>query len=238
MGSVFLPCNPIPLDLGGESSPPKSRVWPSNNTIKQRSRTLRPLNLGGESAPLKSRGYGFPGFFCCRHNKERLGKRSAKLLEDSRTSPVLLSLMLSQMPSKTSQNTNDCPHLANPYAHLVNLTLAGLRFHTLQTRTFSSSLALSHTCTRPFLARSSPSPRPALARSNLALFFSTLSIFRVVETVVLENGRFVPCRKQVILTKIGENSDIAFCPQKQGILLLEPRKSTKMTKMAGVTPTK
>ena len=61
---------------------------------------------------------------------------------------------------------------------------------------------------------------------------------RVVETVVLENGRFVPCRKQVVLTKIGGNSDIAFYPQKQGILLLKPRKSTKMTKMAGVTPTK
>ena len=62
--------------------------------------------------------------------------------------------------------------------------------------------------------------------------------FRVVETVVLENGRFVPCRKQAALTKIGGNSDIAFYPQKQGILLLKPRKSTKMTKMAGVTPTK
>ena len=60
----------------------------------------------------------------------------------------------------------------------------------------------------------------------------------VVETVVLENGRFVPCRKQVVLTKIGENSDVAFCPQKQGILLLGPQKSTKMTKMAGVTPAK
>ena len=61
---------------------------------------------------------------------------------------------------------------------------------------------------------------------------------RVVETVVLENGHFVPCRKQVVLTKIGKNSDIAFRPQKQGILLLAPRKSTKMTKMAGVTPAK
>ena len=61
---------------------------------------------------------------------------------------------------------------------------------------------------------------------------------RVVETVVLENGRFVPRRKEAVLTKIGEHSDIAFDPQKQGILLLEPRKSTKMTKMAGVTPAK
>ena len=62
--------------------------------------------------------------------------------------------------------------------------------------------------------------------------------FRVVETVVLVNGRFVPCRKRVVLTKIGGNSDIAFYPQKQGILLLKPQKSAKMTKMAGVPLTK
>ena len=61
--------------------------------------------------------------------------------------------------------------------------------------------------------------------------FETLYV-RVVERVVLS------CRKQVVLTKIGENADIAFYPQKQGILLLQPRKSTKMTKMAGVTPAK
>ena len=35
--------------------------------------------------------------------------------------------------------------------------------------------------------------------------------------------------------KIGGNSATAFYPQKQGILLLKPRKSTKMTKMVGVT---
>ena len=56
--------------------------------------------------------------------------------------------------------------------------------------------------------------------------------------VVLENGVFVPCRKQVVLTKIGKNSNIAFYPQKQGILFLRPWKSTKMTKMAGVTQAK
>ena len=39
-------------------------------------------------------------------------------------------------------------------------------------------------------------------------------MFRVVETVVLENGRFVPCRKQPVLTKTGETSDIAFHPPK------------------------
>ena len=61
---------------------------------------------------------------------------------------------------------------------------------------------------------------------------------RVVETLVLKNGRFVPCRKQVVSTKIGESPVIAFYPQKQGILLLKPRKSTKMTKTAGVTPAK
>ena len=48
--------------------------------------------------------------------------------------------------------------------------------------------------------------------------------------VVLENGVFVPCRKQVVLTKIGENSDFAFYPQKQGASLLRPRKSMKMRK--------
>ena len=35
---------------------------------------------------------------------------------------------------------------------------------------------------------------------------------RVVETVVLENGVFVLCRKQVVSTKIGENSDSGILP--------------------------
>ena len=61
---------------------------------------------------------------------------------------------------------------------IVNFTLPGLRFHTLQTRAVSS-LALSHPCSppvlarpRPFLARSSPGPRPAspcLARPSPGL---------------------------------------------------------------------
>ena len=46
----------------------------------------------------------------------------------------------------------------------------------------------------------------------------------------LENGVFVPYRKQVVLTKIVENSDIAFYPQNQGILLLGPRKMMKMAR--------
>ena len=57
----------------------------------------------------------------------------------------------------------------------------------------------------------------------------------IVETVVLGKRVFVPCRKRLVLTKIGESSDIAFYPQKQVPLFLRPRKSTNMTKMAGVT---
>ena len=75
-------------------------------------------------------------------------------------------------------------------------------------------------------------------RNPVWMLLSVWHLLRVVEMVVLENGRFVPCRKQVVLTKIGEHSDSAFYPQKQGILLLKPRKSTKLTKMAGVTPAK
>ena len=73
---------------------------------------------------------------------------------------------------------------------------------------------------------------------ELGEFSPPHKLFRVFETVVLANGRFVPCRKQVVLTKVGGNADIAFYPQKQGTLLLKPRKSTTTTKMADVTPTK
>ena len=52
-------------------------------------------------------------------------------------------------------------------------------------------------------------------------------LVRVVKTVFLENGVFVPCRKQVVLTKNGENYKFTFYPQKQGALLLRPRKPTK-----------
>ena len=45
---------------------------------------------------------------------------------------------------------------------------------------------------------------------------------------------FVPCRKQVVLTKIGANSDSALYPQKQEMLLFRPRKLMKMTKMLRV----
>ena len=51
----------------------------------------------------------------------------------------------------------------------------------------------------------------------------------------LENGVFVPYRKQVVLTKNGENDVL---PTKTGVVLLRPRKPTKMMKMAGVPQTK
>ena len=54
-----------------------------------------------------------------------------------------------------------------------------------------------------------------------------------VKTVFLENGVFAPDEKQVVLTKIDENSDIAFYPQNQGtLLLIKPRKSTNMTQVS------
>ena len=44
----------------------------------------------------------------------------------------------------------------------------------------------------------------------------------VVETVVLENGVFVPYRKQVVLTKIGEYFGVAFYPQNKGFCSSHP----------------
>ena len=63
--------------------------------------------------------------------------------------------------------------------------------------------------------------------------------WQVVKTAFLENGAFVTCRKQMVLTKNGENRDFDFYThQKKRALLLAPRKPTKMTKMAGVTQAK
>ena len=75
--------------------------------------------------------------------------------------------------------------------NLVNFTLPGLRFHNFQTRAFSSfsEVHLSHPCTPPFLARSSPGlarsspgprpflarPRPVLARSSPTIVFQESS---------------------------------------------------------------
>ena len=53
-------------------------------------------------------------------------------------------------------------------------------------------------------------------------------VIRVVKTVFLENGVFVPYRKQVVLTKNGEKKwRFTFYPQKQGVALLRARKPTK-----------
>ena len=60
----------------------------------------------------------------------------------------------------------------------------------------------------------------------------------VFKVFLLENRVLVLHPEQVVLTRIGDYSDIAVCPQKQGALLLRPWKSTKMTEMAGVTQAK
>ena len=68
--------------------------------------------------------------------------------------------------------------------------------------------------------------------------------FRVIPALQgCRNGRFgkrsfCPLPKTRGFDENWRNSDIAFYLQKQGSLLLKPRKSTKMTKLAGVTPTK
>ena len=61
-----------------------------------------------------------------------------------------------------------------------------------------------------------------------------LTSVRVVKTVFLENGVFVPYRKQVALTKNGENDDLQSTHKNKGLRSSEP----KMTKMAGVPQTK
>ena len=93
--------------------------------------------------------------------------------------------------------------------------------------------------------RAEASPKFSTSNGNNFWEFSDF-LGKLLPVLVFQgcrNGRFgkrsfYPLPKTGGLTKIGENSDVAFCPQKQGILLLGPRKSTKMTKMAGVTPAK
>ena len=75
---------------------------------------------------------------------------------------------------------------------------------------------------------------PFLPFSLSRLSLPNIKKLRVVETVVLENGVFVPYRKQVILTKIGEIL-IVHSTHKKKDFAPQPRKSTKMTKMVGVT---
>ena len=54
-----------------------------------------------------------------------------------------------------------------------------------------------------------------------------------------EKGVFVPYRKQVVLTKNGENDDLhSTHKKKEGFELLRPLKPMKMTQMAGVPQTK
>ena len=57
-----------------------------------------------------------------------------------------------------------------------------------------------------------------------------LSNFRVVKTVFLENGVFVPYRKQVVLTKNGENDDLHSTHKNKGLRSSEPRNRRKWRK--------
>ena len=58
-----------------------------------------------------------------------------------------------------------------------------------------------------------------------------LPMFRVVETVVLENGAFVSCRKQMVLAKIGETFLIARSTHKnKGLCSSDPGNRQKLRK--------
>ena len=50
---------------------------------------------------------------------------------------------------------------------------------------------------------------------------------RVVKTVFLENGVFVPYRKQVVLTKNGENDDLHSTYKNKGLRSSEPENRRK-----------
>ena len=60
----------------------------------------------------------------------------------------------------------------------------------------------------------------------------------VAQTVFLVNRVFVPCQKGAVLTKTAKSDEVAFYPLKTRASLLRPPKTTKMTKMAGVTQEK
>ena len=50
---------------------------------------------------------------------------------------------------------------------------------------------------------------------------------KVVKTVFLENGVFVPYREQVVLTKNGENDDLRSTHKNKGLRSSEPRNRRK-----------
>ena len=66
------------------------------------------------------------------------------------------------------------------------------------------------------------------------IFFFGAEIFtksiRVVKTVFLENGVFAPYRKQVVLTKHGENDDLHSTPKNKGLRTSEPGNRRKCRK--------
>ena len=107
---------------------------------------------------------------------------------------------------------------------------------------FCSTCSRCRTCVGSVITNVWPSG--ASDNSCLSLYkINQHKLLKVGKTQGCWNGRFgkrcfCPLPKTGGLRKIGDNSDIAFYPQKQGFLLLGPRKSTKMTKMAGVTQAK
>ena len=77
---------------------------------------------------------------------------------------------------------------------------------------------------------------PQSGRVHLHII-ETLEInFRVVKMVFLGNGVFVPCQKQVVLTKNGENDDLHSTKKIRGCAPQTPE-TDEMTNMAGVPQT-
>ena len=59
---------------------------------------------------------------------------------------------------------------------------------------------------------------------------SYLSVFSLPSNRGYKNSVSVTCQKQGMFDKHGENDKLALCPQeKQGVLLIRPLKTTKMT---------
>ena len=79
-------------------------------------------------------------------------------------------------------------------------------------------------------------PPVEISGEKKKLFFP-IPIVGVAQTVFLVNRVFVPCQKGHF-DENGENDEFAVYPLKTRVWLLRPPKTTKMTKMAGVTQEK
>ena len=72
--------------------------------------------------------------------------------------------------------------------------------------------------------RETPTP-PGQSPENFVYVY--VPFLRVVKTVFLENGVFVPYRKPVVLTKNGENDDLHSTHKNKGLRSSEPRNRRK-----------